>query len=262
MIDLLTEITDGVGILTLNRPDRLNALSDEMIAGLATTLAEWESDDRVGAIVVTGAGGAFCAGGDLMRFAETGGLNHGATDVDPARVAWLRDAQEKSIGAVTSHRKPTVAAIEGAAAGAGLGLALACDLRVGSEQSVFTAAFTGVGLSGDFGVTWLLTRTVGPARARHMLLMSDKVHGQQALTWGLLNWLVEPADVRGWAIDRAARLAAGPRFALSQVKRNLAHAETNDLTSSLHFEAQTQMESATTQAHGDAVAAFAQRSRH
>lgn len=259
MSDLLTEVVDGVGVMTLNRPDRLNAISDDMVAAMATTLSMWDDDDGVGAIVLRGAGKAFCAGGDLVDFAADGGINHGSTVPDPARVAWLRDVQRGSVGALTACRKPTIAAVTGAAAGAGMGIALACDLRVGSEKSLFTTAFTGVGLSGDFGVTWLLTHIVGRARARQMLMLSEQIAGEQALSWGLLNWLVEPDELMDWTMTFARQLADGPRFALQQVKRNLAHADVHDLLTSMDFEAETQIESGAAADHREAVTAFLAR---
>lgn len=259
MPDLLTEVVEGVGLLTMNRPQRRNALSDDMVQAMGVALAAWEDDPAVGAIVLTGAGGAFCAGGDLSDFAARGGLNNGLTDADPSQVEWVRRGQRETVLRIHEYRKPVIAAIPGAAAGAGLGLALACDVRVGTEKSLLTAAFAGVGLSGDYGVTWHLTRLVGPARARQLLFFGDKVGGEQALAWGLLNWLVDPAELTDWALTFASRLAAGPRFALSQIKRNLAFAATADLEASLEFEAVSQIESAASADHREGVAAFVEK---
>ncbi|WP_028709729.1 enoyl-CoA hydratase-related protein [Propionicicella superfundia] len=259
MADLLTEVTEGVGVMTMNRPERRNALSDEMVAAIGDALAAWDADPHVGAIVLTGAGTAFCAGGDVVDFASRGGLNNGRSEVDPERVAWLRACQQSSVGALAACGTPTIAAVPGAAAGAGLGLALACDLRIGTQDSLFTTAFAGVGLSGDYGVTWHLTRLIGPARARQMLFFGDRVTGEQALAWGLVNWLVEPEELRDQALAIAARLATGPRFAVSQMKRNLAVAAATDLTASLEHEATTQVESAATADHREAVTAFVER---
>lgn len=259
MSDLLISEVEGVGVMTLNRPDRRNALSDAMVYAIGDTLAAWDADPRIGAVVLTGAGAAFCAGGDVVDFAAHGGLNNGRPDVDPERVAWLRGCQQASVGALASFTKPTIAAIPGAAAGAGLGLALACDLRVGTEKSLFATAFAGVGLSGDYGVTWHLTRLIGPARARQMLFFGDRIGGEQALSWGLLNWLVEPPELTDWALTFATRLAAGPRFALTQMKRNLVVADESDLATSLGFEAVSQVESGATADHREATAAFVER---
>ncbi len=256
MADLQTSVIEGVGVITLNRPHRRNALSDEMVAALGQTLADWETDASIGAVVLTGAGGGFCAGGDVKDFAARGGLNDGLDEVSPARVEWLRTGQRESVVRLHAYTKPVIAAVPGAAAGAGLGLALACDLRVGTENSVFTTAFAGIGLSGDYGVTWLLSRCVGPARARRMLFFGERISGEQALTWGLLDWLVEPDDLLNWALTFATRLAAGPRFALSQMKRNLAFAELSELEESCEFEALSQVESGAHPDHQEAIEAF------
>lgn len=259
MSDLQTSIVEGVGVITLNRPERRNAISDDMIASLGRTLADWEEASDVGAVVLTGAGGAFSAGGDIKQFAARGGVNDGLAEVNPERVEWLRLGQRESVLRLHSFPKPVIAAVPGAAAGAGMGLALGCDLRVGTEKSVFTTAFAGVGLAGDYGVTWLLTRLVGPARARRMLFFGERIAGEQALTWGLLDWLVEPDDLLDWALTFASRLAAGPRFALAQMKRNLAFAELAELAESCEFEALTQLEAGAHPDHQEAIAAFTEK---
>lgn len=256
MTDVVTECVDGVGVLTLNRPHRRNALSDPMIEGIEQALTEWRDDTSVGAVVITGVGGAFCAGGDVAEFATRGGLNNGRTDPDPNSLSWLQTAQRRTIAALDRLGKPTVAGVDGAAAGAGLGLSLACDLRVATPRSVFVAAFLGVGLSGDFGVAWFLPRIIGEGRARQMLLAGDKIDGEQALDWGLVNWLVSSDDLRHSSIAVASRLAGGPRFALSQTKRNLQFAMTSTLEDSLDFDAITQIASAAHDDHRRGIQAF------
>ena len=159
--DLLVRVEDGVAVLTMNRPERRNALSPAMLEALARALEEAEENDDVACVVLTGAGGAFCAGGDVKAMAEGNGAK---IDYD-ARVAVQRRSQRATSGRLHAMPKPTIAALPGAAAGAGLALALACDLRIAARGAVLTTAFARVGLSGDYGGTWFLTRLVGTAQA-------------------------------------------------------------------------------------------------
>src|SRR3954465_13354493 len=162
--DLLARVEDGVAVLTMNRPERRNALSGEMLDALARTLAQVEIDDEGGCVVLTGAGGAFCAGGDVKGMAEGA---DGARSFD-ALVHRQRLNHHATAGRLHRMPKPTIAAIPGAAAGAGLSLALACDLRYGSSRALMTTAFARVGFAGDYGGTWFLPRLVGPAKAREL----------------------------------------------------------------------------------------------
>ena len=168
--DLLARVEDGVAVLTMNRPERRNALSPAMLDALARTLADAEADDDVGCVVLTGAGGAFCAGGDVKAMAE--GEGNGISF--DARVHRQRLSHRATAGRLHEMPKPTIAALGGAAAGAGLSLALACDLRYAARRAVLTTAFAKVGFAGDYGGTWFLTRLVGPARARELYFFADR----------------------------------------------------------------------------------------
>src|SRR3954463_1659436 len=181
--DLLARVDDGVAVLTMNRPERRNALSEPMLDALARTLAAVETDDDVGSIVLTGAGGAFCAGGDVKAMAAGGedGLSF------DGRVHPQRLSHRATSGRLHEMPKPTIAALPGPAAGAGLSLALACDLRYAARRAVLTTAFAKVGFSGGYGGTWFLTRLVGPARARELYFFADRVSAEDASQWGIVN---------------------------------------------------------------------------
>ena len=209
-------------MLTMNRPERRNALSDQMLAALGATLAQVEADDAVGAVVLTGAGGAFCAGGDVKGFAER---TPGAPGASAERQQ--RANQRATSGRLWRMPKPTVAVLPGPAAGAGLSLALACDLRYAASSAVLTTAFARVALAGDYGSAWFLVRLVGPARARELLYLSPRLSADDALRWGLVNAVVPPDALEREAMAVARRLADGPRTALASMKENVALALTH-----------------------------------
>ena len=259
--DLLARVEEGVRVVVLNRPERRNALTLGMLQALADVLAVLEQAPDVGAVLLTGAGPAFCAGGDVKVFAE-----HGAAGADGAagvsleeRIADQRALQRATTGRLHACAKPTIAALPGAVAGAGLGLALACDLRVGSAATVFATAFAKVGLPGDYGSTWLLNRLVGPARARRLLFLGEKLEAATALEWGLLDWLVAPGDEIDVAQRRAATLAAGPRQAYLAMKQNLLDAERFGLAEAMDREVPRHLACRLTDDHQEAVRAFVEK---
>jgi 2-(1,2-epoxy-1,2-dihydrophenyl)acetyl-CoA isomerase len=257
--DLQARVENGVGVAVLNRPDRRNALSPEMISALAQVLADFETADDVGAVLLTGAGKAFCAGGDVKGFAERGGEG-GSTDVPRAqRVERQRASQQATVGRLHTMAKPTIAALPGAAAGAGLGLALACDLRIGCPSTVIATAFARVGLSGDYGTTWLLQHLVGPSTARRLMFFGDRVDSTQARDLGLIDWLVDNDELPAFALATAAKLAAGPRPALRLMKQNLLDAEEFGLLTAMDREIPRHMECGVSEDHKEAVAAFVEK---
>lgn len=257
--DLLAGIDRGVGRIVLNRPDRRNAMSPAMVIALADVLARFEDDDAVGAVLLTGAGAAFCAGGDVKGFAERGGEGGGTSVPRDERVRRQQDMQRATVGRLHSYSKPTVAVLPGAAAGAGLGIALACDLRIGSTAAVIATAFGRVGLSGDYGATWLLTSLAGPSRARRLLFLGERVDAATALEYGLLDWVVAPEELEAFATDTAARLAVGPRMALAAMKQNLLDAETLDLTAAMDREIPRHLECGVSADHKEAIQAFVEK---
>lgn len=256
--DLLAHVEDGVAVLTMNRPERRNALSAAMLEALAKTLADCETASDVGAVLLTGAGGAFCAGGDVKGMAEA---NAGVAPLDiDSRIHRQRLSQRATAGRLYDMPKPTIAALPGAAAGAGLSLALACDLRIAAENAVMTTAFAKVGFSGDYGGTYFLTRLVGAAKARELYFLSDKVEMPEALTLGLVNRVVPAANLMQETLALAKRLASGPRVAYRYMKENLNRASTGaTMTDCLDLEATHHIHCATTEDHREAAKAFVEK---
>lgn len=251
---LLASVDDSVAVLTLNRPERRNALSPEMLDALAQVLADVEADEAVGAVVLTGAGGAFCAGGDVKGFAErTPG------PVPDALAHVQRRIQRATSGRLYRMRKPTVAVLPGPAAGAGLSLALACDLRYAADTAVLTTAFAQVGLSGDYGSAWFLSRLVGPARARELLYLTPKLTAEQAAGIGLVNAVLPAASVHDEALAVASRLAAGPRVALARMKENVDLALQLPLEDYMDVEVTHHLSTFATEDHVEAARAFVEK---
>jgi 2-(1,2-epoxy-1,2-dihydrophenyl)acetyl-CoA isomerase len=257
--DVLAHIEDdGVGVVVLNRPERRNALSRPMLEGLAQSLGDLEESPDVGAVVLTGASGAFSAGGDVKAFAEQGGAGGRAGTVDE-RIQQQRAMQHATVGRLRAMSTPTIASLPGAAAGAGLGLALACDLRVGCARTVITTAFGKVGLSGDYGTAWLLNAIVGPSRARRLMFVSERLTGAEAHAQGLLDWLVADEDLESTTLDIARSIAAGPRDAHAAMKANLLDAATHDLASAMDIEVVRHLRCAASDEHREAVQAFVEK---
>jgi len=253
--DLLQAIKDGVAILTLNRPDRLNAMSGEMLDAMLEALPRLADDPAVGVVVLTGAGRGFCAGGDVKAMAE--GREFGGTTLEEKAQA-LRTRMEVSRW-LHELPKPTIAMVRGAAAGAGLSLALACDLRVASDNARFATAFARVGYSGDFGGSWFLTQLVGTAKARELYYTAEIVDAAQALALGMVNRVVPDARLEDETLAFARKLANGPRVALRYMKRNMNAAETGSLKEHLDLEAWHHTRTGMTEDHREAARAFVEK---
>jgi 2-(1,2-epoxy-1,2-dihydrophenyl)acetyl-CoA isomerase len=253
--DLLHAVKDGVAVLTLNRPERLNALTRPMLDALAETLPRVAEDPEVGAVVLTGAGRAFCAGGDVKAMAE-GGEIEGKTLEDRAQA--LRARMEVSRW-LHEMPKPTLAMVRGAAAGAGLSLALACDLRIAGESARFATAFARVGYSGDFGGSYFLSRLVGTAKARELYFTAEIVEAVPALALGMVNRVVPDAALEDETLALARRLARGPRVAYRYMKRNFNAAETGSLGELLDLEAWHHTRCGFTDDHREAARAFVEK---
>ncbi len=258
--DLLIERRDGVLYLTLNRPDRLNALSAPMVAGLLAELSAAAADDAVGAIVLTGAGRGFCAGGDVTRMRERneGGGEREASERGlglEQRIAQTRRGEEVT---VLLHEMPrvTIAAVNGPVAGAGLGLCLSCDIRIAADTARFGTAFARVGYSGDWGGSYFLTQLVGPAKARELYFSAEMIDAPEALRLGLVSRVVPASALMEEAGNYARRIAAGPRVAYGYMKGNLNAAIHGDLRTILDREAIAQTLTSLTLDHKEAVKAF------
>jgi 2-(1,2-epoxy-1,2-dihydrophenyl)acetyl-CoA isomerase len=254
LADLLEEPEDGVVLLTLNRPERLNALSPAMLAALGEALQRLGGDGDVGAIVITGAGRGFCAGGDVKT------MEARASQGFEERVEGLRHMHRLPL-LMRTLPKVVIGMVNGPAVGAGLGLALACDLRIAGHSARFGTGFAGVGYSGDFGGSWSLTRLVGTAKARELYFLGEIVDGAVALSLGLVNRLVDDAALRDETMALARRIAQGPRIAYGYMKRNLFAAETEPFASVLEMEAVHQARTAMTEDHREAARAFVEKRR-
>jgi 2-(1,2-epoxy-1,2-dihydrophenyl)acetyl-CoA isomerase len=251
--ELLCEIRDGVALITLNRPEARNALSDQLTPALRRMIRQCGDDSNVGALLITGAGTAFCAGGDVKGLGSNAAKAE--TPID-ARIADLRIKQRTLTGALVGLRKPTLAALPGPAAGAGLALALACDIRIAAESAVMTTGYARIGLTGDYGIAWLLTQLVGTSRARELMFLSERIDAHRCEAIGLVNRVVPDADLRDVAFALARSLAEGPSQALAGMKDNLDLALTADLVNSMDQEAEYMVRSTRTTDHKEAVRAF------
>jgi 2-(1,2-epoxy-1,2-dihydrophenyl)acetyl-CoA isomerase len=254
--DLLAEIDDGVAVITMNRPDRRNAFSEAMLSALGTVLARVETDEAVGCVVLTGAGGAFCAGGDVKRMAAPRADGGGAGRSLDAAIHRQRLSQRATSGRLWGMPKPTIAAMPGPAAGAGLSLALACDLRYAVPGAVLTTAFAGVGFSGDYGGTWFLTRLVGSGKAKELYYFSERLSAEDGARLGIVNAIFPPADFEREVMARARRLAEGPSVAYRYMKENLNRAVAGELADCMDLEATHHVHTGLTEDHREAVQAF------
>jgi 2-(1,2-epoxy-1,2-dihydrophenyl)acetyl-CoA isomerase len=253
--DLIASLDDGVLTLTLNRPDARNAMSKAMNKALQEQLAAAEFNPAVKCLVLTGAGKGFCAGGDVKGMAASGDGTVGAQTIDEA-IARQRLNQRATAGKLFKMPKPTIAALPGAAAGAGLSLALACDMRVMASNAIMTTAFARVGFSGDYGGTYFLTQLVGSAKAREMYYLSDRLSADEALRLGLTNWVCEPEDLITKTREIALRLANGPTVAYRYMKENLNRAMAGEVDDCLDLEATHHIHCGQTEDHREATQAF------
>ncbi|CAN5891877.1 enoyl-CoA hydratase [soil metagenome] len=256
--DLLASLDAGVLTLTLNRPDARNAMSRAMNQALQRQLAEAEVDPAVKCIVLTGAGKGFCAGGDVKGMAAAGDGTVGALTIDEA-IHRQRINQRETAGRLFKMPKPTIAALPGAAAGAGLSLALACDLRLMATTAIMTTAFARVGFAGDYGGTYFMTQLVGAAKARELYFLSDRVGAEEALRLGLTNWICPPEELAAKTREIALRLASGPTVAYRYMKENLNRAMAGEVDDCLDLEATHHIHCGQTEDHREASRAFVEK---
>jgi len=229
---LAAERNGRVLVLTLNRPDKLNALTPELHRLLHAAVVDAAQDANIGAVVITGAGRAFCSGGDMGGRRDSAG----AAPTLEQRADELRSHGETA-RLLHEMPKPTLAMINGVAAGAGLALALACDLRIAAGGALLTTSYVNVALSGDLGSSYFLTQLVGSAKARQLMLLSDKIDAAEGHRIGLINLIAEPNTLRETTMQVARHLADGPAVALRYIKRNLLCAETGSLSEVMDSEA-------------------------
>jgi 2-(1,2-epoxy-1,2-dihydrophenyl)acetyl-CoA isomerase len=250
--DLVESCEAGIAILRFNRPERLNAFSPDMLARLGDALLRLASNQDVRVVILTGTGRGFCAGGDVKRMA-------GGTP--PQGTAAVLDLRRKMEVSRLLHEmpKPTIAMVNGVAAGAGLSLALACDVRFAARSARFTTAFGKIGLSGDFGGSYFLTKIVGTAKARELYFASDILDAGEALEMGLVNRVIAEAELEAETIAWARKLAAGSPEALARMKHNLNLAIQGTLSAVFDEEAAGQIEMSATKFHRESAERFARK---
>jgi 2-(1,2-epoxy-1,2-dihydrophenyl)acetyl-CoA isomerase len=255
--ELIEAIDNGIATLTMNRPESRNSLSREMLAAMAEALARLALDSSVRVVVLTGAGQAFCSGGDVKGFAKTVAAGGAAQSFDD-RVNDLRSRMDFT-RLLHEMPKPTLAVIPGPAAGAGLSLALACDMRIAADDAKMTTAFSKVGLSGDFGGSYFLTHLVGAATARELYFTGKVLRADEAHKMGLVNRVVPAAQLAQAAKEYALELANLPTVAVGYMKRNLNLAMRGTLSDTLDSEAIHMIRTFETDDHKGAAAAFVEK---
>ena len=253
--ELLCVIRDRVAIITLNRPEARNAMSDTLTPALRNMIKVCGENRDVGVLLLTGAGTAFCAGGNVKGMGANRDKAKLAMSHDE-RVSDLQERQRLLTGALVAVRKPTIAALPGPAVGAGLALAMACDIRIAAKSAFLSTGYLKVGLSGDYGIAWLLTRLVGTSRARELMFTGDKVDAARCETIGLVNRVVPDDKLQVEAFALAKSLAEGPRLALRYMKDNLDEALQFDFETARDHEAGRLIRLTTTADHKEAVQAF------
>ncbi len=256
--ELLCVIRDRVAVITLNRPDARNSLSDTLTPALRTMIRTCGENPEVGALLVTGAGKAFCAGGNVKGM----GAHRDKKKLEMSyedKVADLQERQRLLTGALASVRKPTIAALPGPAVGAGLAIAMACDIRIAAQSAFISTGYLRVALSGDYGMAWLLTRLVGTSRARELMFTSEKVDAAKCEQIGLVNRVVPDEMLQDEAFALAKSMAEGPTLALRYMKDNLDEALQFDFATARDHEAERLIRLTTTADHKEAVQAFIEK---
>ena len=256
---LLARKEGRVAVVTFNRPESRNALHPETYEGFGRVLPVLANDSDVGAVVLTGTGSAFCAGGDVKGMNERNQGSIPGFATPEARIQDLRDRQRVVTAALHNFPKVTVAAVGGPAAGAGLSIALACDLRVAARRAIFTTAFAKIGFSGDFGGSWFMTQIIGAAKARELYLTAERFGSERAEQLGLVNMVFDDHDFEASAIAYTKQFAEGPTVAYRYIKENINRAVTADLMTCLDAEASAMTRTGLTEDHRLAVEAFVEK---
>jgi 2-(1,2-epoxy-1,2-dihydrophenyl)acetyl-CoA isomerase len=250
---LLVSDHGGVRTLTLNRPAAFNSFDLDLKDALLTALTAAAADDSVRTLVITGAGRAFCAGQDLKQHLAL------VKAQDPRIGNAVRDFYNVAITLITGMGKPVIAAVNGAAAGAGAAFAYACDLRIASSAASFSMAFAGVGLSADSGASFTLQRLIGRGRASRMMLLGERVDAAESLRIGMVDEVVPPEELMARVADLAGAMASGPTKAYAWIKASMHHAATSDLASAMEFEEGAQADLFLGADHHEAITAFVEK---
>jgi len=252
---VLYDVTEGLATITLNRPDAMNALNDELKSALRDTLRQAAADEDVRAVLLTGSGKAFCVGQDLKEHVsalqEQGG----------SALTTVEEHYNPITLALAEMPKPVVAGVNGVAAGAGAGFAFAADYRVLADSAAFNTAFAGIALSADSGISWTLPRLIGPGRATDLLLFPRSVRAPEALELGLAHKVVPAGELAAEAAAVARKLAQGPTGAYAAIKESVAYGAGHTLAETLRKEAELQLRAGASQDHRAAVEAFVKKEK-
>lgn len=258
--DLIGRIEGHVAVLSFNRPERRNALSEGVYAGFSEALPRIAADPDVRVLMLTGEGGAFCAGGDVKGMNERNkSTGSGQPQSVEFGIADLRRRQNQVTMALRNLPQPVVAALPGAAAGAGLSIALAADVRIAAERAIVVTAFANIGASGDFGSSWFLPRIVGEARAKHLLFTSPRLAAREAEDLGIVNVVLPDENFPDAALAWCADLASRAPIALRYMKENLNRSLDVSLQAALDAEATAMVRTMSTADHREAAAAFVEK---
>lgn len=258
--DLLGRVEGHVAVLSFNRPDRRNALSEGVYAGFERALPQVASNPEVRVLMVTGEGGAFCAGGDVKGMNERNkSASSGANTSLEERIEGLRHRQNLVSLAMRKLPQPVVAALPGAAAGAGLSIALAADVRIAAERAIVMTAFANVGASGDFGTSWFLPRLVGEARAKHLMFTTPRLSAREAEQLGIINVVLPDENFAAAALEWCHDLAGRAPIALRYMKENINRSMDVSLSTALDAEAVAMVRTMGTADHREAAAAFVEK---
>ncbi|WP_314171937.1 enoyl-CoA hydratase-related protein [Streptomyces winkii] len=252
---VLYDVTEGLATVTLNRPDAMNALNDELKSALRDTLQQAAEDESVRAVLLTGNGRAFCVGQDLKE--HIGALKSGGGNA----LRTVEDHYNPITLAIAGMPKPVVAAVNGVAAGAGAGFAFAADHRILAESAAFNTSFAGIALTADSGISWTLPRLVGPGRAADLLFFPRSVRSGEALELGLAHRVVPDGELAEQALTVARELAQGPTRAYAAIKESLAYGAGHSLAETLEKEAELQIRAGASEDHQAAVEAFVNKEK-
>ncbi|MDQ6773778.1 MAG: enoyl-CoA hydratase-related protein [Candidatus Dormibacteraeota bacterium] len=245
-------VENGVAWIRLNRPEKRNAVSSELRSALAASVRDSERDPETRVVVVIGNGGAFCAGADVTEFQQR-------PDAPAAVVEGIRGEYERILLGLRTMPKPTIAAVDGAAAGIGASIAVCCDLRYATTRAFFREAFVDIGLTVDGGISWLLPRLIGSARALEMFYTGSRLGAEEAERLGLVNHVVKPERLEATVRKAAEKIAAGPALALAAMKRSTNLGAATSLEDTIDFEFLLQGALMETEDHREGVAAFLEK---
>ena len=258
---LQAEIRDNIGLIAFNRPESKNALSDELTPALRTTLENFESDKNVRVILITGNGGAFCSGGDVKSFANNSDPGLSSDLSVEQKVRKLQIGQEGVSLKIHEMPKPTIAVLPGAAAGAGMSIALACDIRIASEDAFLVPGFGGIGLSGDYGGSWSLGQLVGPSKAKDIYFSNKRISASEAYNEGIVNYVVSNEELEDFSFKKAKNIAHFSPTALQYMKENHNRATFSTMKESLAMEADRMIRCFQTEDHKNAAKSFVNKEK-